>query len=93
MSVNIWFNGFVMHFQDAAGHRHAFDVRRFRPGEPAFVAGAALAYSYLRLDEVAAEPAVQERYRATLLVFAARERDLLSLLPPPPESGASREGG
>lgn len=88
VSVNIWFGGFVLHFQDAAGRRHAFDVRRFRPGDPAFVAGEVLAYSYLRIDEAAAEPAVQEGYRATLLAFAARERDLLSLLPPaPPEGG------
>ncbi|MDP3213505.1 MAG: hypothetical protein Q8S73_05340 [Deltaproteobacteria bacterium] len=93
VSVNIWFDGFVLHFQDAAGHRHAFDVRRFRPGEPTFVAGTALAYSYLRIDEAAAAPAVLEGYRATLLAFAARERDLLALLPPPPESGAPREGG
>ncbi|MDP3173927.1 MAG: hypothetical protein Q8M88_05785, partial [Phenylobacterium sp.] len=93
VSVNIWFDGFIVHFQDAAGRRHAFDVRRFHPGDPTFVAGEALAYSYLRVEEVAAQLAVQERYRATLLAFAARERDLLALLPPPTDPGASPEGG
>lgn len=72
--------GLFLHFRDDDGRRHAFNIHPLRPGGPALVQGAALAYSYLSVDEAVDPGALIDDYRAAMTSLAGREPELLRLL-------------
>ena len=72
--------GLFLHFRDDDGRRHAFNVHPLRPGGPALVQGASLAYSYLSVDEAVDPGSLIDDYRAALTALSEREPELLPLL-------------
>ena len=72
--------GLFLHFRDDDGRRHAFNIHPLRPGGPALVQGAALAYSYLSVDEAVDPGALIDDYRAAMTSLSAREPELVPLL-------------
>lgn len=66
----------TVHFRDAEGLRHAFDVRPLQAESRATISGEHLAFSYQEVDPEVDALAMLDAYRDALQAFAAREEDL-----------------
>lgn len=68
----------IVRARDAAGILHALDVRRLNRNQPCMIRGAALGYSYTRVDPRLDEAATMPLYREVLERFIAREPEILA---------------
>ncbi|MFO0629322.1 MAG: hypothetical protein U0325_27345 [Polyangiales bacterium] len=66
----------TLHFRDADGHPHAFDIRPRHEDTPALVSGDALAFSYQSAEGPGEATLLLDAHRNALAALAAREAEI-----------------